>query len=173
VNRRAWLRLAVVVAALLAFGVAARADAPPSQYGLFGPDAPAITDSFTGLIWQRGIAQDPLAQTDFAGAVARCAAYAPSVPGEPASGWRVPSYKELLTLVDENPHEEYENGTLQPKAIDPNAFFGTPTDVDFWSSSLLPTDSSRAFTVNFRDGISTKTTLDTHLWVRCVHDAAP
>jgi hypothetical protein len=87
-----------------------------------------------------------------------------------ASGWRVPSYKELLTLVDERPHLEYESGGDVPKAIDLNAFPGTPTAAGpYWTSSTQPATGG-AYTVSFVDGTSGLTIKATPLYVRCVHD---
>ena len=77
-----------------------------------GGDAAAtentVTDNWTGLTWEQGFAPS-LAVAD---GVTRCASF----------GMRMPTQKELLTLVDPT--------RLSP-AIDPSAFVGTPANTWF------------------------------------------
>jgi hypothetical protein len=147
----------------------ARADAPVGQYAVFDQHDPVISDLGTRLHWQRGFAQ----VTDYWGALAYCQGL--SLPSYP-SGWRVPSYKELLTLVDEQPHTEFWTGVPTQVAVDRNAFganpsFGGTPGAPFWSSSLSPATSSvaRAYIVNFSDGaVSADPLLTPTYFVRCV-----
>lgn len=161
------LRLALASVGLALLATSARADAPSGQYGLFNQSNATIVDSFTGLRWERFPAPAP-AQPTFAQAAAYCAGL--GVPGA-SSGWRVPSYKELLTLVDENPQTEYQNdaGILVVKWIDTSAFPGTVAG-PYWTSSLAL--AGGAYAVDFSDGAgviltSTLTGLATAN-VRCV-----
>jgi hypothetical protein len=131
------------------------ADAPPDQYRPFVRTDPEVRDAFTGLIWLRA----PTAPATFAGALAAC----PSA----SATYRLPTLKELLTLVDEQPHDDYENGARVPKAIDGNAFPSTPADL-FWSGSSNAADATTAWAVDFKTGAaSAHPKTEAHL-VRCV-----
>lgn len=158
------LRVIVPVFTMGMVGALARADAPPDQYDNFDRADAVITDAWTGLRWQRTVTT----QTDFAGAVAYCNALS---LGTFSTDWRLPSYKELLTLVDESPHYEYPAGTPVQIAIDGNAFPGTPVALDaanYWSSSV---SGASVFVVEFTQGnASTVPASGTSAYVRCVHD---
>ena len=145
------------------FASAASADAPPSQYGLFDMSNLVIADMKTGLTWQRY--PSPTLFT-FADAASTCAALSLDGP----SLWRVPSYKELLTLVDEAPHPEYENLGVVWKAIDAHAFPGTAVDGVYWTSSPSAALAGSAFMVNFRTGEGAAYDAGFKVYVRCVHD---
>jgi hypothetical protein len=149
--------------ALLAMVSLARADAPPDQYGLFYSASVTIADNYTKLVWQRTA---PPTQFSFAAAATYC-------QGLTLDGytWRVPSYKELLTLVDERPHFEYGNGGLVPHAIDPNAFPQTAVDNFYWTSSIFAQGASPiyGYAVSFADGTGQQALLTQQLYVRCVH----
>jgi Protein of unknown function (DUF1566) len=108
-----------------------------------------VTDRLT---WQRAV--DPQSY-DWSDAQAYCAGL--TLAG---GGWRVPSVKELMTLLD--------FGVLQSPYVDTTAFPSTPSDY-FWSSSLVAGYPSGGLTVNFlggnaydNDGVSSA------LRVRCV-----
>jgi hypothetical protein len=156
------LRLAAPVAAIVTVVVIARADAPADQYAAFNRADTVITDAQTRLNWQRTVT----AYTTFAGAVAACNGLS---LGTFPSNWRLPSYKELLTLVDESPHTEYPTGGPQQIAIDGNAFPETPVDFPYWTSSVLPAGGA-AFTVEFKAGNGGTSPLSATLYVRCVND---
>ena len=96
----------------------ARADAPMGQYTL--SDA-TVTDTKTGLVWER---RPPATRQQWPEALARCSALAP------AGSWRLPTIKELQTLVD-------ESATAMPW-IDKVAFPMTAPDMQptqYWSST--------------------------------------
>jgi hypothetical protein len=153
------------VAGVVTLASVARADAPSDQYELFDMNDVTIQDHFTTLIWQRY----PMRATmTFDAAAAYCQSL--SLGSYPA-GWRVPSYKELLTLVDEKPHLEFENGQLVPKAIDLHAFPATPTaGTAYWTSSTVQGGSS-GYAVDFSDGTAQAASkTNTSLYVRCVRD---
>jgi hypothetical protein len=167
-SRGSFRRLVVAAGGVVVASVA-RADAPygsDSQYGTFDSLNTTITDNNTGLTWQRAARPDLVS---FAGAQSYCAAL---VLGQ-TTGWRVPSYKELLTLVDESPHPEYDGTTDVYKAIDSHAFgfqYTPLTSPYYWSSSLFALVPGYAYAVDFRSGATL--TLDASLGtlVRCVHD---
>ena len=163
--RRTRVRATVGAMAVAAMASLARADAPTGQYGLFSSSDTTIWDTKTNLVWERRPPSGPGGQYKFQDAATRCQGL--SLNG--FSNWRVPSYKELLTLVDENPHFEYENGGLVPHALDPGAFLGNGVDQPYWTSSMSPGGGS-AYDVDFQHGgrafqASTSQTL----YVRCVH----
>ena len=154
-------RLALRVAALgLVFATPVAADAPTSgvdrQYEPFRSGDPAIVDRFTQLEWDRPVTYD--ARTAFDEAAASCA----------SEGRRLPSLKELLTIVDEEPHAEYDSGRLELVAryIDRQAFPKTPAE-EFWTSSSK--DETTVFTVDFATGkTQTANAAQDKRRVRCV-----
>jgi hypothetical protein len=159
---RATLAASAVVATL------ARADAPGDQYNLFNGNSDIIQDVRTGLTWQREPSPTAVSFTD---AAIACQALSLDTF---TSGWRVPSYKELLTLVDEAPHVEYEGGVLVTKWIDGNAFLGdarSPVLLHaYWTSSAYPgTPPMSAYTVDFSSGTSLALSMTMLEYVRCVH----
>jgi len=114
------------VVAVAAFGTCAlvaawahAVGAPPDQYLIFDKSDQTISDQQTKLTWERY----PSGPTTYA--LHSC-----------TGGYRLPTYKELLTLVDEDPHYEYDadSGQSTLRYIDPNAFPGTPPD-NFWTLS--------------------------------------
>jgi hypothetical protein len=163
---------AVVVASI------ARADAPTgnnAQYAPFDQGNTTISDNFTHLTWQRAVAPK---QMKLDQAAAYCAALPPDPP--PASPWRLPSYKELLTLVDESPHTEYPVTGPVLKWIDGPAFgwsaYGggelTPVDASYWSSSLYPNPRlpNHAYVVDFSSGQPGTESVGSAIYFRCVHN---
>jgi hypothetical protein len=161
--------------AVVVVASAARADAPggaSGQYGLFDATNVVIYDRNSRLWWQR----EAYSQVTFLGAANYCANLSLG-PLMPPTGWRVPSVKELLTLVDESPHYEYENGTPQQKYIDSHAFglslsgvAFTPVDAPYWSSSLYATNSTKGYLVDFSTGQTATYSTGSGNYVRCVHD---
>jgi hypothetical protein len=152
----------VAAGGVLALSSLASADAPTDQYGLFDLADFVIHDQQTGLYWQRYASTSP---TTFAGAATACAAL--SLPSYPAP-WRVPSYKELLTLVDEAPHVEYEGVVVVSKSIDGNAFPGALVDQLYWSSSPYLGAGSSGYAVNFGTGEADSQYMASSGYVRCV-----
>jgi hypothetical protein len=164
-----WLRVTLAGTGVVALAATARADAPLDQYGLFDMSAQTIQDVRTGLIWQRSA---PAQTMSFYDAASYCAGLSLATPSGTSSGWRVPSYKELLTLVDETPHTEYVGDGLIQVWIDANAFpqtSVTPTP-DYWTSSLYVIGEGAAYVVSFSEGIGDQQSTGTDLQVRCVHD---
>jgi hypothetical protein len=168
VKPRAALRATLAASAVVVLATLARADAPGDQYNLFNGNSDIIQDVRTGLTWQR---EPSPTQVSFSDAALACQALSLDTF---TSGWRVPSYKELLTLVDEAPHVEYEGGVLVTKWIDGNAFLGDARSpvlaAGYWTSSAYPgTPPAYAYTVDFGSGTSLALGMTKLQYVRCVH----
>jgi hypothetical protein len=137
------------------------ADAPPDQYDFFFPSDSSIIDLQTKLRWQRHV--EPAAKMARDAAVLHCKAISEGGP------WRLPTYKELLTLVDDFPHQEYENGKHVWKALDREAFPGAPAG-KYWSSSIPTQAPVNGFYVDFETGRSGQEPATVACLVRCVAD---
>jgi len=166
--RRPVLRATLAASAVVALATLARADAPGDQYNLFNLNSDVIQDLRTGLYWQRYPLTTGLSFDD---AATQCGQISLDTL---TTGWRVPSYKELLTLVDESPHVEYEGGQLVVKWVDGDAFPGdlaAPVLTHaYWTSSAYPgTPPGAAYSVNFHTGFPQAQDMGTTLYVRCVH----
>ncbi|MEV7144738.1 DUF1566 domain-containing protein [Streptomyces tauricus] len=109
-----------------------------------------VTDPATGLTWQRAGAPGTMTA---ASADGYCAAL--SLGGR---AWRLPTVKELATLVDD--------GRVTP-AIDRTAFPDTPGTGAYWSSSVFAPDPSQRWFLSYNDGITSHRSLD-GAHVRCV-----
>lgn len=163
-----------VVAGVGLVAALARGDSPPDQYAIFQADTPTIVDEKTHLEWERypeldrvtgppdggdaGTPGNPSAVT-VAQAAVRCATF--------GAGWRLPTVKELLTLVDEDPRKIYADGGDAYLYIDRNAF---PTAVPglYWTSSRDPS-MPMGWVVDFGSGLTTLVTPAASLYARCVH----
>jgi uncharacterized protein DUF1566 len=144
---RVVLRAAV---ATIIVALPAGAVAPQDQYEYFTAPDNSIKDRFTRLRWQRGASAAPVAYE-----FATC-----------SGGFRLPTLKELLTIVDETPHPEYEGIQIVQKAIDQAAFPDTPVNARYWTSSPAP--GERIWTVDFKDGSTIPDDADANRYVRCV-----
>jgi hypothetical protein len=129
--------------------------APQTRYTIDG-QAPedVVVDHATGLVWQRR----PSSETySFAGAQTYCAGLALA-----GGGFRVPSMKELQTVLDEQ----------APNLIDPEIFpdFPDGPNVTFWTSTPSARLSGRAWFVRgaFTLDIAKDAGLDAEYSVRCV-----
>lgn len=125
----------------------ARAAAPAGRYTLTTYTA---FDTRTGLTWQRSA---PLGSMRWADADQYCRKNTAGLPG---GGWRLPSMKELVTLVD--------RAQVEP-ALDTAAFSKRPQGY-FWTSSAGPGGDTAA--VEFTRGYVQITPVDRSLFVRCV-----
>lgn len=141
---------------LMLVAVPVLADAPADQYSPYVRADLDIVDTKTFLKWRRSVVLG-LTFADATKTTTSC----------PDPAYRLPTMKELLTLVDEQPHDEYEDGGLVSRTIDKSAFPLTPA-VEFWSSSDSAVDPSKAWVVDFKTGAATpRSKTDTHA-VRCV-----
>jgi hypothetical protein len=135
-----------VGAAVVAFeGLAA---APPGRYVL---TAETVADTQSGLTWQRAV---PDASYSWADAKTYCEGL--SLASQ--TGWRLPTVKELQTLVDI---------AAANLSIDAKAFPSTPAS-NFWSSSPYASNASAAWAVYFYDGSTYASATTSADRVRCV-----
>jgi hypothetical protein len=139
--------LAVVALATVALARSADANAPAGRYTT---SSGTVYDTKTKLTWQQAVAPGTYA---WAGAKAYCAGL--NLGG---TGWRLPTIKELQTIVDDS--------QTNP-SIDTTAFPSTPADW-FWSSSPLAGSSSVAWGVSFNDGVTANGDVSDTSLVRCV-----
>jgi hypothetical protein len=135
--------------ALVALASPARAAAPAGRYTT---TIDAVTDTKTGLVWQRAV---PNATFTWQSALAYCQ----NLRLGGAGGYRLPTVKELATLVD-------ETASAAP-AIDATAFPSTAAAF-FWSSTPLVDAPGKAWGVHFQKGNATTTTTPTTSRLRCV-----
>ncbi|NOU26937.1 MAG: DUF1566 domain-containing protein [Polyangiaceae bacterium] len=154
-KRSPFVQCASIAAVALATHVVTAA-APPAQYQRFGLTSTSICDQETGLRWQR----TPSPLKSYTDAVTFCAA-----------PQRLPTAKELLTLVDEDRHREQRGGVEVDVAIDGAAFPATPTDRAFWTQTRNP-GLTAILTVDFGTGETGTSTEepkpDNDRYVRCV-----
>ncbi len=135
ISKTAWLVAAAVSTVCAGLGLG-WASAPPYQYDLTAP--PVIHDTKTNLTWSAA-APGYFAWTQ---GVSYCASLATS-----GGGWRLPSLKELLTLVDVS--------KAQPPAIDTVVFSDLLPDAfnqTYWTSTALAANPASAWGVAFADG---------------------
>lgn len=155
-----WSRFALVLALVPILAVAlvpslGSADAPIGQYtATTTPDA-TVTDNKTLLVWQR--VDDGNTYT-WANAKTHCTGLNAMSFGGFSTGWRLPTIKELQTIVD----DEVATGPT----IDP-VFTGTVADF-YWSTTPGASAPSVAWSVNFGDGYTGDNVLATTYRVRCV-----
>lgn len=108
-----------------------------------------VNDLSTGLTWQQNAA-GAMTWTD-----------AQSYCGGLGAGFRLPSLKELQTIVDRTVSDRGSTAFIDP------IFAGTPASA-FWTSSLLASDATKAWYVAFYNGQSNQNPLSTLNQVRCV-----
>ena len=146
----------LVFFALVMVAAPVLADAPLGQYEQFVKDDPTIRDTKTLLEWERFALRQ---KRGFAAAESGCSGFG-----------RLPTVKELLTLVDEQPHQEYDTTIAKTvtKAIDQNAF-GTYTaeDAPYWSSTPTGT-GGEYWGVSFKDGTMERLPQSQSFYARCV-----
>jgi hypothetical protein len=145
---------ALMVAILAGAGAVAHsvaADAPCGQYS-FSDDHTTVSDIRTGLVWQRSPATNTMLWND---ANIYCSSAAEGTL--PGCSWRLPSAKELQTIVDDS--------TSEP-AIDGVAFPGTGTSA-YWTST--PAGPGQAWAIAFFYGFpQSNGIMDDPAAVRCV-----
>jgi Protein of unknown function (DUF1566) len=160
-RRRTMLR---AVLAVIAIALPATADAPPTQYDRYAAADIEIKDVKTSLVWDRKRVTKQVNPT-----IAQTYCDATVFP---ANNGRVPTVKELLTLVDEDPHAEYDSTFKPPnvqKYIDRQAFSesNSPIDKPYWTSTP-GFNAGEWWTVDFATGKTAIRTASEALYVRCV-----
>ena len=146
-TRRALLALgAVTLVTATLRSPAARAKAPAGHFVDHGDGT--VGDVRTGLVWQRY--SPPFASF---GDLATATAYCDAAVDLPGKGWRLPSVKELLTLMDRN--------AADTKFFDRDAFPGGSDAGIFWTSTTCKVgqgcavDQDLHFYVDFTYGAAT------------------
>ncbi len=134
---RGWRAGVTLVAGLLA-GFSAFGQARYS-YSSSGVE---VTDSRTGLVWQRCSAGQSWSGGTCSGSATNYTHEGALAYAQSQSGWRLPNVKELASLVDRS--------RIDP-AIDTAAFPETPSYY-FWSSSPYAGRSGIAWSVYFDGG---------------------
>ncbi|HRI72488.1 MAG TPA: DUF1566 domain-containing protein, partial [Polyangium sp.] len=118
------------------------------------PGDGTVVDPGTGLTWQQAV---PSKVYSFDDAISYCN---DNMAGLPGNGWRLPSMKELQTLVD---------ASLVNPAIDTNAFPNTPIDVSYWTSTPVAWQPGHAWNVFFNIGQSNHAAMGSGTYhIRCV-----
>lgn len=124
------------------------ADAPPGRYTIKNG---TVIDSKTQLTWEQNVLPTP---KFWMAAQSYCLNLDLDGPG-----WRLPSMKELQTIVDRS------GGA---PTIDSNSFPNTPSGLFWTSSSWADAASSTAWVIKFSDGYTTYASKSTSAYVRCV-----
>lgn len=139
-----------VVTTLLAIAVClVRADAPADRYVVDAAQM-TVTDARTGLVWQQAVSAS---YYTFADASAYCVGIR---SGFSSAGFRLPTFKELMTLLDP---------TRSRPPVDPKAFPSTPTEW-FWTAS--DANPMGVAAVSFMNGETGFFAASDALRVRCV-----
>jgi hypothetical protein len=135
----------------LLLSTSAHGTTPAGRYTF--PTADTVYDTKTKLTWQRALSPN---QYYWSGAKPYCASL--NLNG---TGWRLPTAKELATIVDP---------TRQYPAVDLDAFPGTPQRyAHSWSSTPDVTDDLSAWAVGYDTGGVGSAGKDSNLFnVRCV-----
>ncbi|WP_437602916.1 DUF1566 domain-containing protein [Sorangium sp. So ce590] len=133
---------------------------PPDQYTVGSPGE--VMDKYTGLVWQQG--SWPATMT-WAEAESYCATL-----GLNDHTWRLPSIRELATLVDEAQVAPSINRTMFP-----DTQYGARSNDWYWGSHAAVSNAPAAWALNFDDGFtgfnagaSGKWNHFTAAWVKCV-----
>jgi hypothetical protein len=145
---RVWSTVGVIGLAMIA-----SAAAPPGRF-VVNAAAGTVRDGTTNLTWQRTVS----GTYTWAQATTYCQGLN---LGGFSTGWRLPTKKELETLVDFR--------VVSP-AIDVTAFPGTPAGIFWfwWTSTPYAGSSGVAWYVNFYDGFSYYVGTTNTYRVRCV-----
>jgi hypothetical protein len=147
----------IAVAAAVGFDARVSANAPAGRYTV---SAGTVFDTKTKLTWAQHAAPGTMS---FSNGESFCRNLGASLGG---TGWRLPSKKELLTLVD-------YSQTVAP-CIDPVAFPSEPTGY-YWTGTGPPSRSGEGsiIGVNFSTGATSFLSGDPMYGdsasVRCVH----
>ena len=113
--------------------------APPNQYTVIASGE--VMDNYTGLVWQQGNSSVTMT---FAEAGSYCTSL-----GLNGHTWRLPSIRELATLVDEAQVAPSINRTMFP-----NTQYGARSNDWYWASHLARGNTQAAWALNFDDGFT-------------------
>lgn len=138
-----------VFAAGLAIVMAGRASAPAGRYTIANG---TVYDTKTALTWQQAVSSSTYTQ---AAAATYCATL-----GLNGAVWRLPTIKELATIVD-------DSVSSPGPTIDSTAFPATPGDY-FWASTSYAGASGFGWFVNFYYGDPSYFAVTNTHYARCV-----
>ncbi|MGK3971705.1 DUF1566 domain-containing protein [Sorangium sp. So ce118] len=134
--------------------------APPDQYTVVSPGE--VMDNYTGLVWQQGYSPATMSWADAAN-------YCATLDLNDRA-WRLPSIRELATLVDEAQVAPSINRTMFP-----DTQYGARSNDWYWGSHEAVRNAPAAWALNFDDGFtgfnagaSGKWNYFTSAWVKCV-----
>lgn len=163
--RRFVSSLPLLVAFVAVPSFAAAPGNPDPQYGSFDQNARVIKDRKTGLEWRRPVLLD---------AVKGAAEFHCETQAFGSNVGRLPTFKELMTIFDEEPHLEYIAGKNVRKHLDQDAFgFDqanndfSPVDNTYWSQTPA-TAAGTFWTLDFATGAMVPKTAAQNAHVRCV-----
>jgi hypothetical protein len=145
------LGIAVVVTAVARPGLA---DAPPGRYSASGGE---VVDTATHLTWQQTVPTTGGDGGDGRSTWADAKSYCASLGG----GYRLPTAKELLTIVDFS----QANPAIDTSA---DAFPNTPPDLFWTATPLAGSPPTSAWFVSFDDGFAGNAEMTQPNRVRCV-----
>jgi len=132
--------------------------APTERYGL-NSDA-TVTDKTTGLVWKR-CSEGQSGDNCEKGKAATYNWREAIALAEPMPGWRLPTVRELGTLL------EYQ---CTMPAINLTVFPATPAS-NFWTTTPYAGYVNGAWNINFNDGIHDNSSRNYRLYVRLVRGA--
>lgn len=144
-----WILFALILIVVVSWAPRGHADAPSGRYTI---TTDTVYDTKTLLTWQR--VPDAAAH-----AWSSAQMYCLGLNLGGMTGWRLPSLKELQTIVDEQ---------RKLPALDTSAF--TTGQYAIWTSSeVAGTSATQAWIVNFSYGDSQRTNVSTAMhYARCV-----
>ena len=139
---------------------AARGTCIPQKFRIDNsvPNEKTVIDENTGLEWQHTIPTDTYIWEN-------AIKYCENLTYGGHNDWRLPTVKELFSIVDRS--------TSNP-ALDTTYFPDTPGSGTFWSSSIYASDTNNAWSIFFYDGFTRDYDKDGsyfesgNLYVRCV-----
>jgi hypothetical protein len=145
---------AIAILGAITLPILADAATPSGRYVVTsgGTAKGTVYDTKTKLTWQQAI------QSNYTWAAAKtyCAGVGSTLGG---SGWRLPTIKELYTIVD--------FGMTDAPRADPTAFPGVPTTDYFWSVSVVAGATDAAWGMQ-SSGLIGNFWVENTAYVRCV-----
>ena len=151
------LACSLALLAALVAGAPAQAESQP-RFGYSG-DGSHVTDAKTGLTWQRCSLGQSWDKGTCTGTASQHTEKQAAALGKALAGWRLPTVKELATLVDTS------RGI---PTIDSQAFPATPAGW-FCTASPYLGSASLAWFVSFEHGHSSPLSHDQRQHIRLVH----
>jgi len=131
----------------------------PGQFTVSADD-PTVTDTITGLVWQReGLGARPGCTGGTTCTWDEAQSYCSGLSLGGATDWRLPSVKELRSIVD---------FTQAPVALDPIAFPHTSTSYIFWTANPSAESVNNAWGVLLGNGSYSQFRRIDSYSVRCV-----